>query len=385
MNPRRVGNGRVRRRTNRTLCCPQLKRTPVVFLAAGLVSASVATAQERVTIDATPSCEGCTLRLTKVATLGAPSGLGELGVQPTINAAGDGRFYVWDTIEPGKILVYDSTGRYVRAFGREGQGPGEYTRPLHVISRGPDTLQVVDVVQRRATTLTADYQVMAVQTLPLSFPRYIELGGGHLVVNGLVQSRSAFGLSLHVLDRSFNVLHSFGPDPTVIPGQRYRQVRALAAAGDSQFWAAPSNRFAVELWDTDGNFRLELLREAPWFQEWTEPSNIPRLARPKPQLVGIHQDADRHLWVLIQLADANYRPGSQAADERILEYPEVAQYYDTIIEVWDISRRRVILSQRVDLHLHPFIGRGLVFSARQEADGIPYYDIWRLELNQNGR
>jgi hypothetical protein len=92
--------------------------------------------QGLVVIRAEPACPSCSIELSKVATLGAAEGPGELGVQPSINAAADDRFYVFDpTVEPGKILVFDRAGRFLAVFGRSGDGPGEYSRPFHVIAR----------------------------------------------------------------------------------------------------------------------------------------------------------------------------------------------------------------------------------------------------------
>jgi hypothetical protein len=318
----------------------------------------------------------------KVAALGTSQGPGELGVQPTINAAADTRFYVFDpTIEPGRVMVFDGTGRFLTMFGRSGRGPGEYSRPRHVIAHR-DSLHVIDVLQYRVTTLSADYKVQRVDQLPLAFPRYVRFPDGSYLVNGGLQTRDAVGLPFHLLDGSLRIVRSFGADdPTVIPGQRWRQERVLAQASDSLFWAAPTNRFAVELWGTDGRLRRRIERRAAWFAAWTETGGLPRLTPPKPRVAGLHQDERGRLWVMVHVADANWAPGSQSLNERVLEYPEQARYFDTIVEVWDPSSARLITSTRFDEHLHPFIGRGMVFSARLDGGGIPYYDVWRLEIS----
>jgi hypothetical protein len=245
---------------------------------------------------------------------------------------------------------------------------------------------VIDLLQYRLTTLSSEYKVQRVQQLPLAFPRYVVFQDGTWIVNGGLQTREAIGLPFHVLDRSLRVVRSFGTDdPTVIPGQRWRQERVLAPAGDSLFWAAPTNRFLVELWGTDGRLRRRLGRDAAWFPPWTETGGLPRLVPPKPRLAALHQDSAGRLWLMVHVADAHWRPGSQSLEERRLEYQEQARYFDTVVEVWDPSSARLIVSTRFDEHLHPFIGQGMVFSARSDVNGVPYYDVWRFHINQPTR
>jgi hypothetical protein len=49
-----------------------------------------------------------------------------------------------------ELRVFDSMGRFVRAIGREGQGPGEFSRANHMVFRGPgDTIVAFDPGQTR--------------------------------------------------------------------------------------------------------------------------------------------------------------------------------------------------------------------------------------------
>lgn len=53
-----------------------------------------------------------------------------------------------------RVALFDSTGAWVRDFGRSGEGPGEYTAPLALSARA-DTLFVWDPLQRRMSRFTA--------------------------------------------------------------------------------------------------------------------------------------------------------------------------------------------------------------------------------------
>jgi hypothetical protein len=59
----------------------------------------------------------------------------------------DGRFYVANFGDK-RVLVFDSAGTFVRAIGRGGRGPGEFTAPRSVAALG-DELLVLDMVLGR--------------------------------------------------------------------------------------------------------------------------------------------------------------------------------------------------------------------------------------------
>lgn len=82
--------------------------------------------------------------------------------------AGD-TIYVLDSGEK-HIKVYDPSGRHVRTFGREGDGPGEFREPNLMTLLG-DTLVVFDWRARRLTYLRGDGTVLgtARTELPATF------------------------------------------------------------------------------------------------------------------------------------------------------------------------------------------------------------------------
>ncbi|HYW13020.1 MAG TPA: 6-bladed beta-propeller [Longimicrobium sp.] len=59
-----------------------------------------------------------------------------------------GRFYVANAGDK-RVLVFDSTGAYVRTIGRGGSGPGEFTAPRAVAPVGADGLMVLDLATGR--------------------------------------------------------------------------------------------------------------------------------------------------------------------------------------------------------------------------------------------
>jgi hypothetical protein len=63
---------------------------------------------------------------------------------------GNGRIYVGDRTAPF-IRVFDTSGRLVRAFGGQGNGPGELQLPIHVGIRKNGAIEVFDMRQLRFT------------------------------------------------------------------------------------------------------------------------------------------------------------------------------------------------------------------------------------------
>jgi len=79
-----------------------------------------------------------------------------------------GNIYTLDPKEI-KIRVFDSNGKLLRTFGRQGQGPGEFRGPgwMNVMPDGD--LIVFDVLSRRFTYLTLDgkfLKTVSISTLP---------------------------------------------------------------------------------------------------------------------------------------------------------------------------------------------------------------------------
>lgn len=60
----------------------------------------------------------------------------------------EGRFYVANFGDK-RVLVFDSTGTFLRAIGRGGRGPGEFTAPRSLAPAGEDGLLVLDLVPGR--------------------------------------------------------------------------------------------------------------------------------------------------------------------------------------------------------------------------------------------
>lgn len=120
------------------------------------------------------------------------------------------RLYVLDR-QAAEVTIWTPDGTLIRRVGREGEGPGEFTRP-HDLVLLEDGFYVAD--ERRFTSFTLDGGVMRIDAVPASlswrgfrFRNEAMFGDGSFVVTPVVPSMVIAGL--------------MGDDPVdVIPGLR---------------------------------------------------------------------------------------------------------------------------------------------------------------------
>jgi len=102
-----------------------------------------------------------------------------------LDALPDGTVYVLDT-KDSRVKVFDAGGKFLRAFGRAGQGPGELNQPLGIFITPENEVFIEDALNRR----------LAVFTLDGTFKRHIStaksLGMSGIQMNGkgLIVGRS---------------------------------------------------------------------------------------------------------------------------------------------------------------------------------------------------
>jgi hypothetical protein len=129
------------------------------------------------------------IRLVRLRPTG-PQGREGLLVNPR-NIALDDRDYTYlSDLDPSRIVVFDSVGKYVRTVGRAGQGPGEFNTP--VIAVAGRQLLVYDSQLRRVTMFDTAGKLQWTRSGPccLAAPPHIDKKGrlfvtaGPLVIGG---------------------------------------------------------------------------------------------------------------------------------------------------------------------------------------------------------
>jgi DNA-binding beta-propeller fold protein YncE len=95
--------------------------------------------------------------------------IGTAGKQHTLTTPGDfakptnvavdqdGNLYVSDTLN-NRVEIFDAEGKFIRTFGKNGDGPGDFQRPKGIAIDGDGHIWVADAMQCRLQVYTPDGQ-----------------------------------------------------------------------------------------------------------------------------------------------------------------------------------------------------------------------------------
>jgi hypothetical protein len=72
-----------------------------------------------------------------------------------LDVLADGTVYVIDS-KDSRVKVFDASGKFVRAFGRQGQGPGEMNQPTGILISPEKEVLVEDILNRRLAVFGLD-------------------------------------------------------------------------------------------------------------------------------------------------------------------------------------------------------------------------------------
>ncbi|HEU0055024.1 MAG TPA: hypothetical protein VFQ39_17680 [Longimicrobium sp.] len=348
-------------------------------------------AQAVVEVPDAPACARCRIVFERVATLGGADDPESPGYDVTVERDRAGRFYVAPVVGRDGIAVYAPDGRFLRKIGRKGEGPGEFGFVLEARVGPGDSLYVSDLAPRRLTVLAPGGGAV-VRTSPLlGETRSFVLGrGGELLAHASIATAARAGYPLHRLSPRGEVLRSFGADAAGVmrPDRPADGFRVIAPARGGNLWSAPINRYRIELWDPrEGRLLKTLVRRTDWFPDWhVLPRGYPDLARPVTAVEGIREDASGLLWVFLRTADARWtaapRPRDPSRERGVVPMAELHRYLDTVVEVIDPVRGRLVATGRAARHYEAVSlnGTGLVHSRREGADGVELLDVWEVKL-----
>jgi hypothetical protein len=341
------------------------------------------------TDDTAPSCPTCTIRVTQAATLGRRTDSVSPDTWAELAHDSRGRYYVAPTVGGAQIAVYDSLGRFMRTIGQRGDGPGEFQRIQSITVGMHDTLFVLDFLSRRLTVLSPGYHAVRTMSMAKTGYHLTILRDGRMLVGYL----SAFpgpsaGEPIHLLSASGAFVRSFGVVSPDFDRERFSsnaRTFAVARSGDG-VWVAPSSRYELELWDLDGHPQRSVSRSVDWFPPWTDLHHQPiNIVKPRTALGAIRQDAEGRLWVFLSVADKNWRRGHEASHmgengTPVYSGVEKDRYLDTMVEVIDPRRGRLVASVRMPVVVEGLVGDDLAYSWRSDSLGYDHIDIWRLRL-----
>jgi hypothetical protein len=157
-----------------------------------------------------------TRRIEKVFSFGKLDGPPELvfGATGGVRLGVDGSVWVFDRTIP-LLRQYDSTGRYIRAVGRGGQGPGEYENLLGVAFGPGRTVYLLNPIANRVSVYSAAGAHVTDWRIPPDDPRALTpvLASAKLIVDTAGTIYVATSVTLI---------------PPVPPSQRWRSIPGVA-------------------------------------------------------------------------------------------------------------------------------------------------------------
>lgn len=276
-----------------------------------------------------------------------------------------GEYLMSGPIGGGEILVYGNDGGpAIRSIGRSGRGPGEFGERVRLLVGPGDTVHVLDDSNRRLVSLDPSGGVVE------SFQVLYVAGAFALLRNGsLVIHRKPTGLPgedstlFYVLDPSGNELARFGEATRQLIGD---DQWIVSAARPSGFWTASMWQYELYRHSTPGVVEQTLSRNVEWFPRDGELSpDIYEAIPPPPNLAHIWQDSAGRLWTYSVVPDTEWEPGL-----RQQSMPDwTRRTFDTMIEVIDLERARLIAQERYDHWLGAVCGDRLMYTVVETSWG----------------
>ena len=366
----------------------KLRLIPSGIIVALAVSVAVrATPANAFQVDLEPCREACGLALVLEREYGEDSGDGMIEAEAAAAWLDtSGRAYVLGSGAP-HVWVFGADGSFLARIGRRGSGPGEFQDVSSLVVTGDGVFSALDRGRGTITTFdwtgqllrevrTAGWLPVGLHTLP--FDGSLALHAANIPMSALI------GYPIHVVDLETGAIReSFGSLTGEYPLGASIGDRVIARGPGRSVWMAGSDSYTIELWESNTVVRA-LRRDVEWFPE---PPPRPDVrgwemqphgweAQPMPSLV--HMEADDSLvWVSLYVGDDRWAEAAATHDYDL--------YYDTVIEVIDWRRGRVLASQRFDETFDNWIEPGLIGRLAVTPTGSVQYQSYRVQMDRGVR
>ena len=360
------------------------RRLGKVLLAAALGGSSIPLAvacQARIIVRSEATC-ACQIRVDRIATLTDFSGEAGLS-RPVVVSRSRGQYLVVPLQSQGSILLFDSRGQFVRQIGRVGRGPDEFRAILGIESGPADSVYIMDAGNGRVAVLAPS--LVVARTSPMTIPAgwFGILKDGSLVALSAISR--AGGARLHVYDPSMAPIRAFMTSREVVPVSSLR--RRMTVTRDGIIAVSHWDDYEIEMWDASGRHLKTVVGETRWPEDSSSEGNAP----PPPVQERPTIDGQGRLWTMIHVADTAWAEAVGPATDlygrasRAVGDGDLDRYRDSRVEVIDPESGALLASLLVDPHLTFFGEDGLAWSYGEDELGLPFVDIWRLDLDSAGK
>lgn len=352
-----------------------------------LLSGTLLSCKPKARSPSTDNCRNVHVRLVHEVTLGPGAGPASPHWNAGVIRDSEGNYFVAPTFTPWSIGVYNSSGRFLKAIGNKGGGPGELGS-VHTIANGDaDTLVVFDRENGRLSYFDKSGAFARSVLLPYAITSITPLSSGKLLLQ--VRSADDHITPLRILDHGGRLLKAFGAGEIKDP--ILRSSREIAATGDIVY-AGHRNSYTIDSYGTNGKYLGSFRRQVTWFKPFDP---MPVLKKHLPiitTLTDVAVDSQGHLLALVTHGrkDARLPPRFKslrdrkegAHDQTRLTADEVDRIADFYVDVINPAADCVIASLFIgNGSPKGFVGGSQLFAVRELESGHIVVDVWRMILN----
>ncbi len=353
--------------------------------AAALSPTQEETPQARTLVDDPAICLDC-ITVSNEVMIGEENGPGFLersGVSMALD--GLGRYWV---LQREGAKVFAPNGEFLRAVGREGEGPGEFRTVTCLTSDPEGFVHIFDGENVRVTSFNHDFTVRSTAQTPGPVSRAEILPDGRTYVANMLVTRAANSAkSLHIVNMADSrILASFALAPE---GERLVTPTLLSTDEKGRIYAVQRDSYALDIWSPNGE-RLGSFERVGLFEPIRPPGLRTRRPGDPPELrsfvAAIRFDAHGLLWVSAWILREDWRdnlirverPGRPPAYTR----GAPGTIYKNVVEVIDVGQGKVIARTELgDPFIVGFLSDGRIHGSMDTDGDWPVAAVARLEFN----
>lgn len=344
---------------------------PLAFIVLGQAASTGLSAQDTINVTGEITCPACEITLDTILTISGPELL--VDGAPGVTVDRRGRIHIAAPLQP-EVLVFDSTGAFVRTVGRGGEGPGEYLFVSHT-NVGPNYIHVFDPSRGR-TLLDQDFEFVRIDRFDGRHVHSYVTESEDVIFSGDVFSEASAGHNLHILSPS-GEMSSFGGSG-VFRGQTLAGTHSVAA--DSRtVWVVESSPNRITRWDLvpEPGIAVVYNRFVDEFDQRITGPHVYPDARNASSLLD-----DDGLWILWSAHDPEYTP--RRGGGLPTEPPQDVR--DSWLDLVDPETGLTLARHHSDgsAHLFAYGSRYVVFYHETDA-GEPYIILMEPHLTRGPR
>lgn len=308
---------------------------------------------------------------------------------PSIARDREGRYLTGVMLGEAPLAVFGPSGTFSHVYGRFGPGPGEFGDSRVFIRVGAsDAVHVFQDVTH--TVLSPGARAFVTSRTIQVRPWCVTLEAETPIVCAPVQAPRGQATPLQVLAEDGTVARGIGlvaDRPLDFRNPQDLDRRIGRAHAGAAVWSAHRIRYEMSRFDLAGREETRVVREAPWFPLRDEHIvGEGYRTRARPLVEGVREPIEGTLWVTISRGDPGYEPPTLPPGRegvRLDPFQDDNHRLDTVIEVLDVTRGRLLARAEVDPYLR-FVSTPdnevLLYSMRTLEGGDVVVDIWRAYL-----